>query len=105
MQSSNFTQTPPSLLATSNNVIVNNWNSTIGEVSSLSSFFISTFFNTIANQSLMVEFNNALSIIPGSPAVYSQTIVGNRTRIYVSNVTLGTSSIQFSTSIQNPSWI
>jgi hypothetical protein len=104
MQSSNFTQNPPSLLATSNNVIINNWNSTIGEIS-LSSFFISTFFNTIANQSLMVEFNNALSIIPGSPAVYSQTIVGNRSRIYVSNVTLGTSSIQFSSSIQNPSWI
>jgi hypothetical protein len=104
MQTSNFTQNPPTTLAASNNVILNNWNNTIGAISS-NSFYISTYFNTIANESVMIEFNSDLIITPNSPAIYSQTNIGNRTRILISNATLGSSSIQFSTSIQNPSWI
>jgi len=48
MQQSTFFQTIPTLLATSNNVILNNWNSTIGALSSCS-FYISTFFTTTSN--------------------------------------------------------
>jgi hypothetical protein len=53
----------------------------------------------------MIEFNSNLGITPTGSVVYSRTNIGNRTRIFVSNVTLGSSSIQFSASIQNPSWV
>ncbi len=106
MQKCSFNQQAPTKLQKIKSVVVNGWNNKTGELSSTVSFYLNPYFTTLVGQSILITYPSVLTISPSAPSsFYYSTPINGTSRLYITNMTLTSSSILFYTSIQNPSYL